>query len=240
MKRPRVIANFALTADGKVSTRKFTPSGFTGPADARRLQEIRALGDAVLVGAGTLAADTMSLRLGAGDLRAARRREGRSAEPLRLIISNRGKLDPAGKAFQNGGAPRVVFSTHRMPQKTRTALAPLADLWLFEADEVDLSAVLQILRSDYRIRTLVCEGGPTLLRSLLEIQAVDELHLTWASVLFGGAAAPTLTGLPGRFLPRTLRARLVAMEPGEGECYLTYALQPGNGPQAAQISSSDK
>lgn len=224
MKRPRVIANFALTADGKISTRNHTPTGFTQPADKRRLQVIRALGDALIVGAGTVAADTMSMRLSAKDLREEREGRGASSEPLRVIVTNRGKLDPEGKVFQKGGAPRVIFSTRRMPEKIRAALAPLADLWLFDAETVDLSAALQILRTDYRVRTLVCEGGPTLFRSFLKIGAVDELRLTWASVIFGGAAAPTLTGLPGDFLPKTLHARLLKMEPGEGECYLTYRL----------------
>lgn len=224
MKRPRVIANFAITADGKVSTRNHTPTGFTQPADKRRLQEIRALGDALIVGAGTVAADTMSMRLSPADLRAERQAHGLPPEPLRVIVTNRGKLDPTAKVFQKGGAPRVIFSTRRMTEKMRAVLAPLADLWLFDADTVDLSAALQILRADYRVRTLICEGGPTLLRSLLEIGGVDELRLTWASVIFGGATAPTLTGLPGDFLPKTLQARLVKMEPGDGECYLTYRL----------------
>ncbi len=224
MKRPRVIANFAITADGKVSTRNHTPTGFTKPADKCRLQEIRALGDALLIGAGTVAADTMSMRLADADLRAQREARRAATEPLRVIVTNRGKLDSKAKVFQRGGAPRVIFSTRRMPEKTRAQLAPLADLWLFDAEIVDLSAALQILRKDYRVRTIVCEGGPTLFRSLLEIGAVDELRLTWASVVFGGAAAPTLTGLPGDFLPKTLRARLVKMEPGDGECYLTYRL----------------
>ncbi len=222
MKRPRVIANFALTADGKVSTRHHTPTGFTQPADKRRLQEIRALGDALIVGAGTVSADTMSMRLSAEDLRAERMSRGAAPEPLRVIVTNRGKLDSQGKVFQKGGAPRVIFSTRRMPEKIRDDLTPLVDLWLFDAESVDLSAALQILRTDYGVRTLVCEGGPTLFRSLLEIGAIDELRLTWASVVFGGAAAPTLTGLPGDFLPKTLHARLVKMEPGDGECYLTY------------------
>lgn len=230
MKRPRVIANFAITADGKVSTRNRTPTGFTQPADKRRLQEIRALGDALIVGAGTVAADTMSMRLSAVDLRAERQARGLPPEPLRVIVTNSGKLDPDAKVFQKGGAPRVIFSTRRMTEKMRAVLAPLAGLWLFDADTVDLSAALQILRADYRVRTLICEGGPTLFRSLLEIGVVDELRLTWASVIFGGATAPTLTGLPGDFLPKTLHARLVKMEPGNEECYLTYRLSRSEPP----------
>jgi riboflavin-specific deaminase-like protein len=226
VKRPRVIANFAITADGKVSTRRHTPTGFTQPADKRRLQEIRALGDALLVGAATVAADTMTMRLSAKDLRSQREAAGRSPEPLRVIVTNRGNLDLRSGVFREGGAPRVVFSTRRMTEKIQARLAPLADLWLFESETVDLSATLQILRGDYRVRTLVCEGGPTLFRSLLEIGAVDELRLTWASAIFGGAKAPTLTGLPGAFLPRTAQARLVKMEPGDGECYLRYRLTP--------------
>ena len=84
--------------------------------------------------------------------------------------------------------------------------------------------MLRILRSHYRVRTVVCEGGPSLFRALLEIEAVDELHLTWAPLLFGGASAPTLTGIPGEFLPRTIRCRLKVMEVKDGECFLTYTL----------------
>jgi riboflavin-specific deaminase-like protein len=219
--RPRVIANFAITADGKVTTRRFTPTGFTAPADKRRLLEIRALGDALLVGAGTLAADTMSMRLTAEDLGRQRRAAGRTEEPLRVIVTNSGSLDLRGKAFAPGGAPRVIFSTRRMPQALRSRLAPLADLWLFPR-AVDLPETLRILRHDYAVRTLVCEGGPTLFRALLEADLVDELRLTWAGVVFGGASAPTLTALPGGFLPESVRLRLTEFRPGDGEIYLTY------------------
>jgi riboflavin biosynthesis pyrimidine reductase len=41
MQRPRIILNFAMTVDGKVSTAKQTPSGFTSAFDKHRLLEIR-------------------------------------------------------------------------------------------------------------------------------------------------------------------------------------------------------
>ncbi len=223
MKRPRVIANFALTADGKVSTRNFTPTGFTSPTDKRRLQEIRALGDALLAGGRTVAADTMSMGLSAADLRAQRVARGRAAEPLRVIASNGGAIDPGAKVFQKRSRPPVVFSTHRMPSPKRATLSPLCDLWLFEEESVPLPAMFDILYTDYAVRTLVCEGGPTLFRALLEINAIDELRLTWAPLVFGGAGAPTLTGTPGHFLAATCRARLKKMEIVGGECFLTYS-----------------
>jgi riboflavin biosynthesis pyrimidine reductase len=111
-----------------------------------------------------------------------------------------------------------------MSQVARASIAQSADLWIFETPEVDLAATLQILRSDYRVRTLVCEGGPRLFRNLLEIGAVDELHLTWAPLIFGGMKAPTLTGVPGKFLPATIRCRLKDMCVQGDECFLTYSL----------------
>jgi len=224
VKRPRVIANFALTADGKVSTRNFTATGFTSPSDKRRLQEIRALGDALIVGARTVAADNMSMGLSAADLRAEREARGQTAEPLRVIVSNSGTLDPKWKVFRKTDSPLAIFSTGRMPEKARDKLARQADLWLFSAREVNLGWMLEILRREYRVRTAVCEGGPSLFRALLEIQAVDELRLTWAPVVFGGAKAPTLTSLPGDFLPKTVTGRLARMETAGDECFLTYRL----------------
>ena len=49
-----------------------------------------------------------------------------------------------------------------------------------------------------------CEGGAALFRSLLEHDLVDQLNLTIAPYLFGGADAPTLTGLSKEFLPKSV------------------------------------
>lgn len=220
--RPRIVVNFAITADGKVSTRKHTPTGFTSAEDKWRLRKIRSIGDAVLVGAGTVAADRMTMGLSDLDLRKARAKRGQQPEPIRVLISNSGRLDPKWKVFAYTSSPLLVFSTDRMSQALRSRLAPLCDLWLFNRGTVDLREMLRILRQEYQVRTMVCEGGPTLFRSLLEIGAVDELCLTWAPLLFGGKDAPTVTGLPSDFLPELVRCRLKKMEPIGDEVFLRY------------------
>jgi riboflavin-specific deaminase-like protein len=220
--RPKVIANFAMTADGKVTTRCHTPADFTSPRDKHRLLEIRALADALLVGRNTVAADAMSMTLPDRALRARRRAKGRAPEPLRVIVSNRGNLDPAWKVFQTPGADRVVFSTTRMPAARRRALEPLCDLHLLALKSIPIANVLAVLRRIYGVRVLLCEGGPSLLRSLVEIDALDELYLTVAPAIFGGADAPTLTGTSPDFLPAIARFRLVSLRTVGGECYLRY------------------
>lgn len=220
--RPKIHAHFAMTADGKISTKNFTPSQFTSPADKTRIGEIRARHDAILAGRGTVAADTMSMRISKEELRAARVRSGLPPEPLRVVISNAGKIDPAWKIFRHAGSPIVILSTTRMPLKLRTALAPLCDLHLYESPTVPLPSALAMLRTEYGVKSLVCEGGGELLHSLATADLLDEIHLTLAPVLFGGADAPTLTGLPGGFLPKPIDFRLAKMETMDDECLLQF------------------
>ncbi len=223
MKRPFVTANFAITADGRIRTRKPTPSDFSSARDKRRLLEIRAQCDAVLVGARTLSADSMSLGLPAADLRAAREKRGLPAQPLRVVLSNGGKLPPTLRVFADG-EPVVVFSTTRMPARTRDALAGKCDLFLHDAPSVNLPAALATLREDYAVKRLVCEGGGALFRAFLAAGLVDELHLTLCPRVFGGKGALTLTGVAGDFLPRSTELRIKEMIPDGDECFVIAAI----------------
>ena len=222
--RPFVTVNFAITWDGRVSTRKFTPSDFTSKRDKHRLSEIRATCDAVLAGASTLAADRMTMGLSDPALRAARVARKQSAHPLRIIVSNSGRISPALRVFEKDFSPIVIFATTKMPARIRASLAEKADLWLHESATVNLPAMLATLRAEYRVKRLVCEGGPRLFRALLAENLVDEIHLTLAPKIFGGRAAPTLTGLPGDFLPRSTRCTLREMNVVDGECFLRYCV----------------
>ena len=220
--RPFVTVNFAITWDGRVSTRKLTPTDFTSKRDKQRLSEIRATGDAILAGASTIAADRMTMGISEPALRSHRLGKKQAAHPLRVIVSNSGRLSPALRVFEKDFSPIVIFSTTKMPARTRAALSEKADLWLHESAAVNLPAMLATLRADYRVKRLVCEGGPRLFRSLLAAQLVDEIHLTLAPRIFGGLRAPTLTGLPGDFFPHSTRCTLREMKVVSGECFLRY------------------
>ena len=85
--------------------------------------------------------------------------------------------------------------------------------------------MLRQLRHEYGVRSVACEGGATLFRALLEADLVDQLNLTIAPYLFGGANAPTLTGLSKAFLPRSIRCSLTDMRVIGEECFLTYRIK---------------
>lgn len=226
VRRPHVLAHFAMTADGKTSTRSFSPAQFTSPADKDRLQEVRAGVDAVLAGRGTVAKDSMSMGLSRKDLRQERASRGLPPVPLRVMVSNAGNLDPAWKVFACTDSPLVVFSTHRMPLRLRPVIAEKAELFLFPGRTVDLLQSLKILRTEFGVKRLVCEGGGTLLRALSAFDLVDGLFLTIAPVIFGGQLAPTLTGLPGPFLIPPREFEIVRQSTSAGECLLELRRKP--------------
>lgn len=222
--RPFVTANFALTWDGRISTRKGTPSDFSSPRDKRRLVEIRSRCDAVLVTAKTVSADNMTMGLPDEELRAERVKRKQQAYPLRVIVTNSGRISPTLRLFEKDFSPIVIFSTTRMPAKTQAALATKAELWLHDAPEVNLASMLTTLREDYRVKRLVCEGGAQLFRSLLEAGLVDDIHVTFCPRVFGGLAAPTLTGVAGQYLPASVPLTLREMKVEDTECFLRYAV----------------
>src|SRR3954452_21328148 len=222
--RPFVIATFAMTADGKVTTKNFGPVDFTSREDKLHLFRQRALADAVLLGHSSLESDNVRLGVPA-ELQELRVERGQSRSPLRVIVSNKGKIDDRLKLFQSDISPIIIFSTKRMPAKNQEALRKRATLHLTNATEIDLAAMLKTLRNQYNVRTLACEGGPTLFRSLLEQGLVDQLNLTIAPYMFGGAKAPTLTGLSTKSLPASVHCSLIEMRTVGDECFLTYRIK---------------
>src|SRR5215475_9916226 len=223
-KRPFVIATFAMTVDGKVTTKDFGPVDFTSREDKLHLFRQRALSDAVLLGHTSVERDNVRLGVPA-ELQELRIKSGQSRSPLRVIVSNKGTIDARLKIFQSDVSPIIIFSTKRMPPKNQEALRKTATLHLTAARTVDLAAMLKTLRHQYKVRTLACEGGPTLFRSLLEQGLVDQLNLTIAPYLFGGGKAPTLTGLSKEFLPASVHCLLIDMRVVGDECFLTYRIK---------------
>jgi riboflavin biosynthesis pyrimidine reductase len=199
--RLRVILNLAISADGKISTTGKSPARFTSKADLERLLEIRKRADAILVGRATLEADQMTM---AG--------EGHNA--WRCVISREGKFDSNHPFFHSAGGPRhlVISGEAKLPDLPATI------------HRTTLSGFLAELRNNPDITTLLCEGGGNLVRQLFELDVVDEINLTWAPhTLFGGQEAPTLTGLPGDFLPSSRHYKLAGMTTHRNdEVFLTY------------------
>src|SRR5256714_7444339 len=179
--RPFVSATFAMTVDGKITTRDFTPVDFTSREDKLHLFGQRALADAVMIGHSTLKRDNVRLGL-PEDLREARIKRGLTPGPLRVIVSNQGRIDNQLKIFQSDPATAgliLIFSTKRMPKEVRAALREKnATLHLSETKDVDLAEMLRTLRRGYKDRRVGCEGGAGFFFSLLQRWLFGEMEFS--------------------------------------------------------------
>lgn len=214
-----------MTADGRITTREYSPVDFTSREDKMHLLRQRALADAVVVGHSTLKKDNVRLALPKGELRDERVAQGKPPAPLRVIVSNEGKIDAGLRIFESTISPILIFSTTRMPRTYQKRLREKATLYLSEAKSVDLAWMLRQLQRDYAVRSVACEGGAALFRSMLALGLIDQLNLTIAPYLFGGRDAPTLTGTAVNFLPASIRCSLVDMRVVGEECFLTYRIK---------------
>jgi len=150
-KRPLVVATFAMTVDGKVTTKNLSPVDFTSREDKLHLFRQRALADAVLIGHTSLKRDNVRLGLPV-EMQETRMKRGQSRCPLRVIVSNEGRIDHRLKIFQSDVSPIIIFSSKRMPQKYQRALKKKATLHLSDTKNVDLAGMLQTLRNKYKVR----------------------------------------------------------------------------------------
>ena len=214
-----------MTADGKVTTKNFGPVDFTSREDKLHLFRQRALRRCGPDRTHEFGTRQRATRIAGRTAGTAGSSAAKVAARLRVIVSNKGRIDDRLKIFQSDVSPIIIFSTNRMPRKNQQALRKKATLHLTNAEHVDLAAMLQTLRNQYNVRTLACEGGPTLFRALLEEDLVDQLNLTIAPYMFGGAKAPTLTGLSKEFLPASVHCSLIDMRTIGDECFLTYRIK---------------
>jgi len=201
----KIIINFALTADGKISTRDKAPAHFTSKQDLDRLHEIRKQADAILVGRGTLDADQMTMTIPD---------QPPTKQPWRCVITKSGLLDHDHPFFRSDGGPRHIITEGTADLSHLPATIHL----------LGLSDWLHWLDRETEIETLLCEGGGSLVKNLFQLDVVDTIHLTLAShSIFGGDESPGITGLPGEHLPASRHYRLENLQDGaKGEYFLTY------------------
>ena len=182
--RPCLRGGLVLSTDGGVAWEGGS-RGLQSPADQASFSALRAVADAVVVGAGTARGEGYGPVRHTAAGRAWRVAHGRRPAPL-VLVSRSLALDPADPALTGEVRPVVVTcAAARVPDGLRAVV----DLVVAGEDAVDLPAAVQALHARGLTR-LLCEGGPHLLTALLRAGLVDELCLTLTPVLLG--TAPTL------------------------------------------------
>jgi riboflavin-specific deaminase-like protein len=214
--RPYLIVNMVSSLDGK-ATIEWRTRGLSTELDRQLFHHLRTQADAILVGAGTVRVERYGRMTKTDELRAKRVSEGLAPDPLAVIVS--GRLDlPADLPLLNEPEQKVVIAT-----ASDATLEGLGRQVEYARVGDDLPLLMARLREDHGVRSMLCEGGPTLNSHLLAAGLVDELFLTLNPKLAGGAAA--LTIVAGRELVEPAELELVSVAEGEGDLFTRWRVQ---------------
>jgi 2,5-diamino-6-(ribosylamino)-4(3H)-pyrimidinone 5'-phosphate reductase len=188
--RPYVTVNFAMSADGKLSTKERQQVKISGKADFARVDQLKAGCDAIMVGIGTVIADDPSLTVKSEELKRARVSRGYDENPIRVVVDSRGRIPVNAAVLCKGPGKRVIGCAEAIDPGTLHTLKSLATVIVAGKEEVDLKDLLCQLY-DMGVRNLMVEGGGTLLWSMFELGLVDEMYQYIGNIILGGRDAPT-------------------------------------------------
>ncbi|WP_067470497.1 pyrimidine reductase family protein [Nocardia amamiensis] len=189
---PWVRANFVSSIDGAATSGNLS-EGLGTPADKTVFLLLRELADVIVVGAGTARAENYGgARTDPGRRRVFHERgiggHPDGAPPPIAVVTASAVLEPDARLLTDTPVPPLIITTTAAPADRKQRLAD-AGAEVIEAGDIAVTphGLLRALRARGLLRVLT-EGGPQLFGELLAADVVDELCLTTAPLLVGGAA----------------------------------------------------
>lgn len=199
-RRPFVLAKWASTLDGRIASASGESRWITGEGARRRAMLLREEFDAVLVGAGTVAAD---------DPRLTRRLGNAGDRPhWRIVLDGRLRISEKARMLRGPGGRVVVTAVRTTHPKVRRLAARGVDVWSLPGRKngsVDLRRLLEELCRRGATSVMV-EGGAVTLGAFFEAGLVDGVAVFLAPRVLGGERAMGAVG--GRGLRLSESARL--------------------------------
>jgi riboflavin-specific deaminase-like protein len=219
--RPYVVANMVATADGHGALGGRTRE-LSSPADRRLFHALRDQVDAVMAGTATIGIERYGPLIREPERRERRAARGLTPLPLAVTASRSLALPVTAPLFEDRESRVVVLAgSSGEPPETQAELiverVPGPD-----ERTLDLLAGMELLRARHGVRTLLLEGGPTLLGAALEAGLLDELLLAVSPMLIGGGAEPRI--VEGPPLPAPVRLHLLSLFEDEDYLFARYAV----------------
>jgi riboflavin biosynthesis pyrimidine reductase len=239
--RPYVISNFVSTIDGVVTlgvSGKAGGNAISGSNqhDAMVMGLLRSVSDAVIVGAGNVAASPKHIWTAervfprfTKEYVEIRSRLNLADQPLNIIVSASINLDLSLPIFQSGKVEVLIVTTESGFRKITKERLPT---WV-HADAAGAGPMLTtreildaVLRFRPRASTILVEGGPHLMGTFFGDEMVDELFLTLAPQIAGRGDSPGRLGLVAQRLlapGQPVWGRVVSIKRAANHLFLRYA-----------------
>lgn len=168
-----VVGHLAQSLDGRIATESGVSQFISGQEDLEHAHRMRALFDAVVVGAGTVEKDDprLTTRLVLG------------SHPTRVVLDPQARLGEQYSVFQDGESPTLLVCGESAP---RGELPASVDVVPVPCDErgLRIDALLAALAAR-GLRRIFIEGGGVTLSRFLEAGMLDRLHIAVAPCILG-------------------------------------------------------
>ena len=188
--RPWVIAKWAMTLDGKLATRTGDSRWISNEASRAVVHQIRGRVDAIIVGSRTACADDPLLTARPAGPRVA----------TRIVLDSTASLSVVSQLVKTiEAAPVLVVATSEAPAENVRRLTE-SGCEVLVCDGQTATERLHKLLGDLgrrRMTNVLIEGGATLLGTLRDADAIDEVHVFIAPKVAGGVNAPSPVGGTG-------------------------------------------
>ena len=193
--RPHVIINCAMSADGKIALPSRKQTRISNSEDMKRVYELRNHCDAIMVGIETVLSDDPKLTVKESYV-------PNPKQPIRIVLDSGGRI-PDDAEVLSSHSPTIIAVSESCERKIDGA-----ETIVCGEKQVDLPKLLDILEGK-GIKTLLVEGGETVIWSFLRQKIANELYIFIGSMVIGGTQSPTPAGGEGaknedEILPLTL------------------------------------
>lgn len=182
-RHPFALAHLAQSLDGRIATSDGASQWLTGEGDLCHTHRLRALADAVLVGAATMRQDDPRLTV----------RRCAGPQPVRVVLDPRLSLDQERQVFRDDAAPTLVL-TAAAHARGCTGLG-CAEIVALPSEGAHLApAAIRAALGERGLHWLFVEGGGVTVSRFLAAGELDRLQIAIAPVLLG-------SGRPSLALP---------------------------------------
>ncbi|MCM5703809.1 RibD family protein [Larsenimonas salina] len=179
---PMTLGQLGQSLDGRIATVTGASRYVTGHESLIHLHRVRALVDAVLVGAGTVEADDPRLTV----------RHVEGDQPTRVVLDPNARVSAQSSLFHDEAAPTLYLSCVERDRPLPSHVDCLLLDATAQGSGISTQAILEALHARGLKRVLIEGGGLTVSRFVAE-RTLDRLHVTVAPMLIGsGRPAMTL------------------------------------------------